>query len=70
MLSKELELYPLANYSLKEIYSNLIPNTVNKLNSNNYFEKLFENTTIDWSKIYLSPCLATIDTTFFKFFFP
>ena len=38
-LSKELEF--------------LILNTVNKSTSNICFEKLFENTTLDWSKIYL-----------------
>ena len=35
--------------------------------SNIYFEKLFENTTLDWSKIYLSPRLVTIDTTLRSF---
>ena len=45
--------------SFKEIYSN----TVNKPTSNINFEKQFENTTLDWTKIYLLPRLATIDTT-------
>ena len=49
--------------SPQEIYSILISNIVNKQTSNIYFEKLFENTTLDQSKIYLSPRLVTIDTT-------
>ena len=53
--------------SSKEIYSILNSNIVNKPTSNIYFEKLFENTTLDWSKIYLLPCLATIDTTLYSF---
>ena len=63
VLSKELEILSLNKLSSKEIYSILIPKTVNKPTSNIYFEKLFANTTLDWSKIYLSPSLATIDTT-------
>ena len=35
----------------------------NKPTSNIYFKKLFENTTLDWSKTYLLPRLATINTT-------
>ena len=51
----------------KEIYSILISNIVNKPTSNIYFEKLFEDTTYDWNKIYLSPRLATIDTPLCSF---
>ena len=51
----------------KEIYSILISNIVNKPTSNIYFEKLFENTTPDQNKIYLSPRLATIDITLRSF---
>ena len=58
---------PLDKLSLKKIYSILIRNIVNKPTSNIYFEKLFENTTLDWNKIYLSPRLATIDTTLRSF---
>ena len=47
----------------KEIYSILISNIVNKPTSNIYFEKLFEYATL----IYLSPRLATIDTTLRSF---
>ena len=46
-----------------KIYSILISNIANKPTSNIYFKKLFENTTLDWSKIYLLPRLETIDTT-------
>ena len=53
--------------SSKEIYSVLISNIVNKPTSNTYFEKLFENTTLDLSKIYLLPPLATIDITLDSF---
>ena len=53
--------------SSKEVYSILILNNVNKPPSKIYFEKLFENTTFDWNKIYLSPRLATIDTTLVLF---
>ena len=35
----------------KEIYSILISNIVNKPTSNICFEKLFENTTLDWNKV-------------------
>lgn len=47
--------------SSKEIY--LISNTANKPNLNTYFKELFEKAILDWSKIYLSPHLATIGTT-------
>ena len=53
--------------SSKEIYSILISNIVNKPTLNIHFEKLFQNTTLDWNKIYLSPLLATIDTTLRSF---
>ena len=49
--------------SFKETYSFLISNIVKKPTSNSYFKKLFENTTLDLSKIYLLLHLATIDTT-------
>ena len=49
------------------MYSILISNIVIKPTSHIYFEKLFENTTLDWDKIYLSPCLATIDTALRSF---
>ena len=48
---------------LKEIYSILTSNILNKPNSNIYFEKLFQNTALDLGKIYMLPHLATIDTT-------
>ena len=51
--------------SSKEIYSN--SNIVNKPTSRIYFGKLFENTTLDWSKIYLLSRLAAIDTTLRSF---
>ena len=58
---------PLNKLSSKEIYSVLIRNIVNNPTSNIYFEKLFENTTLDWNKIYLLPRLATFDTTLRSF---
>ena len=64
---KGVRTLPLDKLSSKEIYSILISNIVNKPTSNIYFEKLFENTTLDWNKIYLSPRLATIDTTLRSF---
>ena len=59
----------ITSLSFKELYSILIPNTLSKPTSNIYFEKLLENTTLDWSKIYLSLNLATINTTFRSFQF-
>ena len=53
--------------SSKKIYLTLISNFVNKRTSNIYPEKLFENTTLDWTKIYLLRRLATIDTTLRSF---
>ena len=53
--------------SSKKISSVSIANIVNKPTSNIYFEKLFENTTLDWYKIYLSPHLVIIDTTLRSF---
>ena len=64
---KGARILPLDKLFSKEIYSILISNIVNKPTSNIYFEKLFENTTLDWNKIYLSPRLATIDTTLRSF---
>ena len=40
----------------------LISNASDKPTWNVYFEFFFENPTYNWSKIYLSPRLATIDT--------
>ena len=42
-------------------------NIVNKPILNIYFKTLFENTTLDWNKIYLQPRFATIDTTLSSF---
>ena len=53
--------------SSKEIYLILISSIVNKPTSNIYFEKSFENTTLNWSKIYLLLHLAIIDTTLHSF---
>ena len=64
---KGVRTLPLDKLSSKEIYPILISNIVNKPTSNIYFEKLFENTALDWNKIYLSPCLATTDTTLCSF---
>ena len=49
------------------MYSILISNIVNKPIPDIYFENFFENTTLYWNKIYLSPLLATIDTTLRSF---
>lgn len=48
----------------EEIYSALISNTINKLISNAYFGKLFENATLDWCKMYLLIHLVITDSTF------
>ena len=64
---KGARIVPLDKLSFKEIYSSLISNIVNKPISNIYFEKLLENTILDQNKIYLSPYLATIDTTLRSF---
>ena len=66
-LIKGARILPLDKLSSKKIYSILISNIVNKPTSNIYFEKLFENTTLDWTEIYLSPRLATSDTTLRSF---
>ena len=42
------------------VYSILISNIVNKPTSSICFGKLFENASLNWSKICLLPCLATI----------
>ena len=52
--------------SSKEKYLILISNIVNKP-TNIYFKKLFENTTLDWSEIYLLLRLVTVDTTLRSF---
>ena len=64
---KGTRILPLDKLSSKEIYSILISSNVSKPTSNIYFEKLFEYATLDWNKIYLSPRLATIDTTLRSF---
>ena len=64
---KRARILPLDKLSSKEIYSILISNILNKPTSNIYFEKLFENTALDWNKIYRSPRLTTIDTTLISF---
>ena len=64
---KGARILPHDKLSSKEVYSILILNIVNKSPSKIYFEKLFENTTFDWNKIYLSPRLTTIDTTLVLF---
>ena len=55
------------NLSSKKIYSILISSIVNKPTPNIYFEKLFENHTLGWSKIYSVTRLATTDSTFHSF---
>ena len=45
----------------------LISNIVKKPTSNIYFEKLFENTKLDLSKLYPLSCLTAIDTTLRSF---
>ena len=64
---KVARILPLDKLSSKEIYSTLISNIANKRTSNIHFEKLFENTTLDWNKINLSSRLATIETTLRSF---
>ena len=64
---KRARILPLDKLSSKETHSILISNILNKSTSNIYFEKLFENATLDWNKIYRSPRLATIDTTLISF---
>ena len=64
---KAARVLPLDKLSSEEIYSILISNIGNKPTSNIYFEKLFENTTLDGNKIYLPPRLATIDTNLRSF---
>ena len=49
--------------SSKEIHSILISNIFNKRNSNIHSEILFDNITLDWSKMYLLTRLAAIDPT-------
>ena len=60
---KGARILSLDQLSSKEIYSILTSNIVNKPTSNIYFENLFENTILDWNKIYQSLRLATIDST-------
>ena len=64
---KEASILSINKLSSKEIYLILISNIFRKPTSNVYFEKLFENTTLDWSKVYLSRHLATSDTTLNSF---
>ena len=64
---KEAEILSTKNLSSKKIYSILISNIVNKPTPNIYFEKLFENHSLNWSKIYSVTRLATIDSTFHSF---
>ena len=66
-LIKGARILPLDKLSSKKIYSILISNIVNKPTSNIYFEKMFENTTLVWIKVYLSPRLANIDITLRSF---
>ena len=64
---KEASILSINKLSSKEIYLILISNIFRKPTSNVNFEKLFENTTLDWSKVYLSRHLATTDTTLHSF---
>ena len=64
---KGARILPLDKLFSKEIYSILISNIVNKPTSNICFENFFENSTLDWNKIYLSLLLATISTTLRSF---
>lgn len=58
-LVKELELTT-DKLPSKKIYSSLISNNVNNPTSSIHFEKLFKNTTLDWSIIYMLLRLATL----------
>ena len=64
---KGARILPLDKLSSKEIYSILISDILNKPTSNIYFEKLLENITLAWNKIYLSAPLVTINTTLRSF---
>ena len=61
-LLKKLEFCLPTNYPLRKYIRFEFPNIVNKLTSEIYLEKLFEYTTLNWSKIYLLPRLAATYT--------
>ena len=48
--------------SSKELYSTLMTNFTNQPSPNVYFEKIFPNLKFDWRKIYILPCITTINT--------
>ena len=67
MLTKKICIKIITLFKPTKIYSILISNIVNKPTSSIYFEKLFENTALNWSEIYLLMRLATNDTTLCSF---
>ena len=48
--------------TLTEIYSLLISRSQNKPSSNIYFKNLYNDYNIDWTAIYILPCLITCNT--------
>ena len=54
-------LYPLSKLDSKELYKIRVLLKYAKPTSQNYFEKHFSLSNIDWKKIYILPRVATVD---------
>ena len=61
-LIKRARILTLEKPSSKELYSILVTKFTNKHSSNVYFEKIFPNMKFNWRKIYVLPCITTINT--------
>ena len=61
-LIKGMRILTLEKLTSKELYSILITKFTNKPSSNIYFEKTFPNMKLDWTNVYILPCITTVNT--------
>ena len=61
-LIKKNQVYSITRFDSKELYKLQIILNCNKPTSQNYFEKYFKTSEIEWKKIYVIPRVVTSDT--------
>ena len=66
-LIKKHQIYSLSKLTSKEIYNILISTNILQPSSQNYYQRLFQATSLDWKNIYILPRIVTLDTRFRTF---
>ena len=62
ILIKKRQVYSITRLDSKELYKLQIILRCKKPTSQSYFENYFKTDDFDWKKIYVIPCIVTIDT--------